>query len=177
MLHDEFEVTVDRAWTGDYEAWEIIIRRGSAGNVIQPFIRSREKAERMAAALYKLLLPEFEFEAARHRRLMEEHQAELVSRPKPKPFRPTKKMPRIIAAKCGECEELYEAGADEGEAVYECSRCGQTQVEERRCEQCNIFMAKVADESCPHCESPIEEKVETVLAVRSPDGQLHEVDA
>lgn len=56
---------------------------------------------------------------------------------------------------CPSCQETFEPG-DEGGPVYECSRCGGTQVDERRCESCNIFMAKVATESCPACEAPFD---------------------
>lgn len=175
-MPDKFEVLVEKAWGhSDYEEWQVVIRRGGSGNVIQPFFQSKTKAERVAAALYKILLPEFDREEAAQKLASQRHTEELARRPKPKPFKPTNKMPRIDAFKCSECEELFVSG-EEGEPVYECSRCGQIQVEERRCEQCHIFMARMADSSCPHCEAAIEDQPETVLAVRDPKtDQLHEV--
>lgn len=57
---------------------------------------------------------------------------------------------------CGECDEVFE-DLEAGEAVYECSRCSQTQVGERRCETDHIFMAKISDISCPYCGAPEED--------------------
>lgn len=58
--------------------------------------------------------------------------------------------------KCGECDEIFER-MEAGEAVYECSRCSERLVGERRCENDNIFMAKIGDISCPFCEAPEED--------------------
>lgn len=52
------------------------------------------------------------------------------------------------------CESCEEISSDVGEAVYECSRCGNSQVDDRRCSACHVFMAKVSDESCEVCEAP-----------------------
>jgi hypothetical protein len=59
--------------------------------------------------------------------------------------------PRLVsdAYRCGACEARFTSPAG---ALYECSRCGGTQVEENRCEDCHTFMAKQADETCPECE-------------------------
>ena len=50
---------------------------------------------------------------------------------------------------CGSCEERFPEPA---RPVYECSGCGTTQVDDKRCQQCNRFTAKVGDESGPECE-------------------------
>ncbi len=79
----------------------------------------------------------------------------------------------IEAYRCPSCDETYD---QPGDAVYECSRCGSTQVDERRCSDCNIFMAKVADQSCPSCEEPIEEEPEMLTLWVANDGTSHESD-
>lgn len=81
-------------------------------------------------------------------------------------------MPFVTVFKCGSCGEHFD---EPGEAVYNCSRCGQDQVEDRRCQQCNIFMAKVADQSCPDCEDG--EDIAEVEAWQSEDGQFFESEA
>jgi hypothetical protein len=53
---------------------------------------------------------------------------------------------------CGDCDHPF-SESDAGGPVYECSTDGQPQVDERRCQQCNKFCAKVADMSCPECEA------------------------
>ncbi len=77
-------------------------------------------------------------------------------------------MTAIDAYRCGACEELFE---DPGGPLYECSRCSGREVEERRCPACNIFMAKVADESCPSCEDG--DDITPVAAWEAEDGSLH----
>lgn len=57
----------------------------------------------------------------------------------------------VDAFRCDLCEEI---NRDLGEAAYECSRCGGTQVGDSRCGACHVFMAKSADESCESCEEP-----------------------
>lgn len=74
----------------------------------------------------------------------------------------------IEAYRCGACETIFEE--PEG-PVYECSRCNGTQIDERRCPECHIFMAKVADSSCPACEDG--EAITEVEAFSSADGDLH----
>jgi hypothetical protein len=103
-----------------------------------------------------------------HRAMAEKRRAKL-----PPPFEPTADMPRERVMQCGACGELATEPGEE--PLYECFRCGQAQVGERRCEQCNIFMARVADNHCPHCEAAWEPH--DALAVRDPDGGLHEVEA
>jgi len=60
---------------------------------------------------------------------------------------------------CQSCEHQFNDG-DEGGPLYECSRCGQSYTREdsadgdsNRCPNCNIFGAKVADLTCPECQS------------------------
>ncbi len=77
-------------------------------------------------------------------------------------------MTALDAYQCGACDEVFE---EPGGPVYECSRCSATQVEERRCLNCNIFMAKLADQSCPSCEDG--EAIERVAAWEAEDGSLH----
>lgn len=62
-------------------------------------------------------------------------------------------MSEIEGRICPECEDFIE---EPGPAKYNCSRCGSSQVEERRCNDCHVFMAKEADETCPECEEEIE---------------------
>lgn len=76
---------------------------------------------------------------------------------------------------CSDCGSRFEAWNDE--RVYECSRCGGTQVGENRCEQCNVFMAKVADASCPECEAPFDETPLAESMWMSDDGSYHETEA
>lgn len=75
---------------------------------------------------------------------------------------------------CPECGDFFD---EFGGPVYECSRCGGTQVEERRCEECNIFMAKVADQSCLSCEAGLEEEPEKITVYETPDGEHHHTEA
>lgn len=73
--------------------------------------------------------------------------------------------------KCSACDEIVEP---EG-PVYECSRCGGFQVDERRCDQCNIFMAKLAEERCPDCEATTDDGVtfDEVPVWVTEDGENH----
>lgn len=72
----------------------------------------------------------------------------------------------LEAFRCDSCEEI---NSDPGEAAYECSRCGGTQVGDNRCAACHVFMAKAADESCESCEElgPL-----TQVTAFQADGQL-----
>lgn len=95
--------------------------------------------------------------------------------PRLEPYEPQDTDERLDALKCSECGEITLDWGDE--PVYECSRCGQTQVEENRCPDCNIFMAKVGTGHCPDCETG--EEPEQVSVVRDPrldgTGDLIEV--
>lgn len=75
----------------------------------------------------------------------------------------------ITAYQCPGCVTIY---ADEADLVplYECSRCGQNSPE-RRCDECNIFMAR-AGIGCEDCAAECEE----VEAVEDHDGQLIPAD-
>lgn len=72
------------------------------------------------------------------------------------------------ALQCPECATVY----DESDLVpiYECSRCNQTSVE-RRCEDDNIFMARVG-EGCESCAV----EAEQIEAVEDHDGQIIPAD-
>lgn len=65
----------------------------------------------------------------------------------------------VFDYECQACEAQFNDG-DEGGPLYECSRCGTTFTQEEsadgesnRCPNCNIFAAKVADLTCPECQS------------------------
>lgn len=66
--------------------------------------------------------------------------------------------------RCPSCDTIYREG--DLSRLYECSRCGSTSVE-RRCDACNIFMAR-AGEGCEDCATECEE----VEAVVDHDGEL-----
>jgi hypothetical protein len=75
----------------------------------------------------------------------------------------------VKAYVCDGCGDLF-LDPEEG-GVYECSRCSGVQVDNNRCEQCNIFMSKIGDECCPQCQCvDLSEKD----AFQSPDGKLWE---
>lgn len=76
----------------------------------------------------------------------------------------------VTAFLCDTCGDTFE---DPGEAVYECSRCGCAQIGENRCESCNVFMAKTADESCPACEEPLYDPLDPLTLYSASDGSLH----
>ncbi len=97
--------------------------------------------------------------------------AEAAKPPPPPPYKPKPEDVRVSAFKCSECDAIVHEW--DGEPVYECSRCNQTQVGERQCPEDHIFMAKVANASCPECETG--EEPEQVLAVVDPKGNLVEV--
>lgn len=79
---------------------------------------------------------------------------------------------------CPSCQETFEPG-DEGGPVYECSRCGASQVDENRCETDNIFMAKIAPESCPSCEAAFEDgtDIEEREVFMGADGSEYDSEA
>ena len=65
----------------------------------------------------------------------------------------------VFDYECQACEHQFNDG-DEGGPLYECSRCGTTYTRDEsadgdsnRCPNCNIFGAKVADLTCPECQS------------------------
>lgn len=42
------------------------------------------------------------------------------------------------------------------DVLYECGQCGEQYLNERRCESCNLFCARIgAVLPCPHCNEPI----------------------
>lgn len=94
--------------------------------------------------------------------------------PPPRPAPPPPVFPADAAPEpalyCEDCETFQPAG--EGIPLYECSRCSQTS-EERRCESCNIFMAKLTADGCPECAAAHMEEAEAVADV---DGRLRAVE-
>lgn len=64
------------------------------------------------------------------------------------------------------CDSCEKGSEEAGPALYECGGCGNVFNADagggpngNRCEQCNKFAAKLANESCPECG---ENEVETV---------------
>lgn len=94
--------------------------------------------------------------------------------PPPRPPKPPIVWPEQAEAEealyCPDCDRYFDL--DSAIALYECSRCGQATAE-RRCEQCNIFTAKLSDEGCPECESA---ELEQAQAVRDVSGNLHSTE-
>ena len=76
----------------------------------------------------------------------------------------------VDALRCGDCESLF-SSHEAGEPVYECSRCGETQVEDNRCQHCYVWMRKVWERSCGDCEGGDLTECE---AWEGEDGQLFE---
>lgn len=94
--------------------------------------------------------------------------------PPPRPPKPPVVWPEEVepeeALYCPDCDAYFDS--DSAIALYECSRCGQTMAE-RRCDQCNIFAAKLSDAGCPECESA---ELEQAQAVRDVSGNLHSTE-
>jgi hypothetical protein len=61
------EVKPDTTWVGDEKItqYHITIWQGNHGNTLSPPFRSKKKANRVARALFKILLPEYRAERAR----------------------------------------------------------------------------------------------------------------
>ena len=68
---------------------------------------------------------------------------------------------------CDDCGHLFTEPAG---PKYTCNSCGHEQLEERRCEECNRFMAKDADEVCPECEADTITECELWMGA---DGSLY----
>jgi hypothetical protein len=76
----------------------------------------------------------------------------------------------VKAYVCDGCGDLF-LDPEEG-GVYECSRCSGVQVDNNRCEQCNIFMSKIGEQCCPQCQCV--DLSEKDAFQSSPDGKLWE---
>lgn len=84
-----------------------------------------------------------------------------------------------IILQCPHCEEHIGDEGDLTGPVYECSRCGSTEVvepgERARCGSCNVFMAKQAPASCPQCAEGLDpSELEPVERYHAADGTYHE---
>lgn len=163
---------------GGRDKWDATIW-GKTGSQTFQNIRSRDTAVALVEHVVAVLQPEHEAEVARYEAESAVRHAEW-EKERPAVEAAAREHAAAVAAapvaealKCPECSELFREG-EEGEAVYECSRCGGRSLE-RRCADCNIFAAKVADESCPHCEAALEETPVHVQAADL-DGHLYEKD-
>jgi hypothetical protein len=170
-LHAEVRSSFSGRGRWDATVW------GKTGSQTFQNIRSRDTAVALVEHVIGVLQPEHDAEVARMdaaaaaRRAAWEKDRPARQAEERKQAAAVAAAPVVDALKCPECAELFRPG-DEGEAVYECSRCGGRSLE-NRCVDCNIFAAKVAHHSCPHCEAALEETPVLVQAAEV-DGQLHE---
>lgn len=167
--------------------WSVAVGRGSrhgtAYSTIQPDIRDRDKALRLAEILVEFLTPEYEAEEQRHREWFERDEARRErERPKReaaarKRRAAVRKAPKIEVARCPACGHLEEDREEFEVPAYECGQDNTTGRGEdgRRCDQCGKFRAKASDRSCPSCEEPIDE-VESVTAAQLPDGEIVSIE-
>lgn len=168
-----FHITVHPSF-GNSDCYDITIWPSNHGSTVQPEIRDRNKAIRIAQFLYDELLPEHVTKQERHRANIQKFEAEQAAKPKPKPARVLKNAPVFEVLICSECNEPFEEG-NIGEQVYECSNCGTKGVgdDARRCSDCNKFTAKISDVSCPECENEIEvDDCERKKAQRDTSGAI-----
>lgn len=158
-------------WEADQ--WSITFWRHNHGSGLPYSVTGKEKALALGEYLYETLLPEFGATERRQKLDSKRHLAELRSRPKPKPPKIPKKAPILDVVVCGECSRLILPDNVSDERVYECSRCNQvfTGDDARRCEQCNIFTAKISDTSCPECGAAMDD-AERGHAQRATNGEL-----
>jgi rubredoxin len=84
----------------------------------------------------------------------------------------------VVAFQCPECEHIFDEGPEE-DPRYDCQNCGnefsrsESEYESHRCGQCGKFASKMADTTCPECQSGID-SFEHISAVEV-DGELVEV--
>lgn len=86
------------------------------------------------------------------------------------------------ALQCPHCEHEIDGPDDLTGPVYECSKCGTTEVvepgERARCGSCNVFMAKQTPASCPQCAEGLDvSELEPVERYGAADGSWHETAA
>ena len=83
-------------------------------------------------------------------------------------------MSTVTAYRCPDCDELRRE--EDLVRAFECSRCGgqlsEDEAEGRRCPDCNIFMAKIADQCCAECFADLSGQDED--AWEGDDGELYE---
>lgn len=188
---DEFKLEVRKAFgtRADDDEWTITVRgrNGMGGHNLLPVVGDRgvvglDRAVELATKVAALLRPHVlaaqdredkafeEFAQREDARLAETRKAMVKRR------EDARKRPKVEAWECGNCGHLTDDPADFEGAVYECSRCGNEQGEAdgNRCENCHIFMARVADRSCPECHD-MEEPFK-VTARRMKDRTLEVLD-
>lgn len=141
--------------------WEVLIGSGSYNNPVGQVPLPKEVAEEVAAFLREKLIPYHEelerakekrrAEWDRERRQKDEEQRPAREKAARERLERLESAPEEVACECEECGHV--GGREEfEEPLYECS-CGTGRgADERRCDQCHRFRAKVADESCPECE-------------------------
>lgn len=158
---------------GGYEITMWRNRSGSSFQVVHPTI---EKARRVARVLYHLHAADYAEQRRQDEILYTEMSSDLKARSDEREAteaadhaarlaQVTAETERIEMTICPTCDHAADAEEFE-QPVYECSRCGGSQVGEgeNRCVSCNVFMSKVGDLACPSCEEPVEEP-ETVTGV------------
>lgn len=182
-LRDDFLVEVGPSF-GEDGFWEVTIWRRSAGSPLGVPIADRAKAERIRDYLEVELADEFRawevYRAERTERFRREREARDAAERPARELAARERAKRVLSApivdalKCSSCGHVFSEG-DEGEAAYECGRCGSRGVgpDERRCDQgCGIFRAKAADATCPDCAEDLETEAVQAADV---DGELVEV--
>lgn len=159
------EVHPSYASFNDPNLWDLVFH-GPGSATIQE-IHGLDKALRVGLYLYDELAPEVLLaNERRDRQRVEDNERRTAKDEAERPAREAaarerakalKAAPIEDATQCPECSHVGDA-QDFEERVYECSRCGQTLVGEdgRRCDQCNIFTAKVGDAACPNCGEAVE---------------------
>lgn len=176
IIGDEksFHITVRDAFTGD-GGYDVTIWPSNHGTTLSQSIKDPAKAERIARFLYEELLPENARSKELQNQRIREFEEEQKRKPKPKLAIVPKNAPVFEVLICPDCEEPFEED-DIGEAVYECSTCGQKGIGEdgRRCGDCHRFNAKQSDHSCPECEAEIDidSDIKRTLAKRATDGSI-----
>lgn len=154
----------------DAEAWyEVVLWRENNGVSPQVPVRTLARARTQARLLMAAFAndwPLYQTERERRYKIMhtqmdEERRERAVAEAAAHAERVAKITPEtevVTVYVCPNCS--HEAGSTEEyeEPVYECSRCGAHQIGEGRgrCDECNIFMAKVGDDGCSQCETSLD---------------------
>lgn len=169
-------VEIASSWAGE-GGYDVTLWISSSGRSMNQPIRTLEKARRVAKFLYHTFKPEVEFSVRERKRLnAERHEidkvrwAEEAERERvayeARLAKITPDTERVTMAVCPTCQHHGDPEEFE-DSVYECGTCGTTQVgvENRRCEQCHKFMAKIGEVACPSCEVGLDEEPDTVVGV------------
>ena len=156
--------------------YEVTLWRGSHGigpQIPVPTLARARTQARLLLAAFAADQPVFERERERRYTIMTEGmKVERDERAKVEAAEHAERLSKITPESevvtmhvCPNCSHEDEDPEEYTEPVYECSRCGGQQVGEgaNRCEECNVFMAKVGDDGCRQCETSLDgEKPETV---------------